>query len=72
MIKPGSPGDKALKQLQRDDEYFKNLNKHKNWVGLTVQEVVELISSLGGKSEVTLELVKAIEDKLKEKNCGPI
>ena len=72
MIKPGSPGDKALKQLQRDDEYFKNLNKHKNWVGLTVQEVFELLPSSGMKTDVALVFVKAIEDKLRERNCGPI
>ena len=38
------------------------------WVGLTVNEVLELLPSSEWKADVTLIFAKAIESKLKEKN----
>ena len=41
----------------------------REWVGLTVEEVLELLPSSEWKADVTLIFAKAIEAKLKEKNA---
>ena len=40
----------------------------REWVGLTVNEVLELLPSSKWKAEETLLFVQRIEDELKEKN----
>ena len=42
----------------------------REWVGLTVKEVLELLPSSKWKAEETLLFVQRIEAKLKEKNGG--
>ena len=48
--------------------YEKGIRESK-WVGLTVEEVLNLLPSSEWKADVTLMFVKAIESKLKEKNA---
>ena len=47
--------------------YEKGVRENK-WAGLTVEEVLNLLPSSEWKADVTLIFVKAIEDKLREKN----
>jgi len=55
-----------------DNAYTKNDTTagvlHKEWVGLTVKEVLKLLPSSKWKAEETLLFVQRIEDELKEKN----
>jgi hypothetical protein len=46
----------------------------KEWVGLTEDDAIDLLPNVGYEYEVDVEVIlsfaKAIEAKLKEKNCG--
>ena len=58
----------VVEDLMREVGRLTAVCKEKEWIGLTIEEVLELIPSTEWKADVTLVFVKAIEAKLKEKN----
>lgn len=51
---------------ENDEEIIRAELPHKEWQGLTVNEIYELTEKLN--SVLTIDLARAIEAKLKEKN----
>ena len=56
--------------LSKDNSSVSLYAPKREWVGLTVQEILEMLPSSEWKADVTLIFAKAIEAKLKEKNGG--
>ena len=56
-----------MNELERERE---NTKPRREWVGLTANEVLELLPSSKWKAEETLLFVQRIQDELKEKNGG--
>ena len=63
--------DELLDSLESElRDVLGHLRTRREWVGLTINEVLNLLPCSEWKADVTLIFAKAIEAKLKEKNIG--
>ena len=81
VVDGGGPARKAIEALRQalaesansttnfvEPKAPSQAEQKREWVGLTVEEILELLPSSEWKADVTLIFAKSIEAKLKEKN----